>query len=306
MKQHLTFLLLFGILLVTSCTQDYKAVVDTVVQPSATKTTQPTETAVPTQTSTTAPTETAVPTQTNTPAPTTTPEPSPTPTVVAPTATATAHITLATASNDGKVTLEGIVVFDVAQEGLPCFPDIAPTVSYAPTYEHFLVIPACIETDNEIFLFRADGTGKQRITGAWDLLNGDRYEWLPDGQSFVYQRINSCCLSPEDIPADAPPVGIVRVDATTGEKVFVAPWAPREYHVVGLNSNGELPVHALPGAEYPIVGAIPHDGIHIWQIGESAQVDNALWLPIVYQDITGWIEYNVGYLDKQFDLNTYP
>ena len=225
MKRNLIIRIIFGVFLATSCSQDYEAVADTTVTTFATI--QLTETAVPTQTSTVSPTETAVPTQTNTPTATATPEMSPTPTVVAPTATATSHITLATASSDGKVTLNGVVILDVAQEEIACYDDIPPTISYAPTYEHFIVIPACLETDNEIFLFQADGTEKQRITGSWDLINWHNFEWSPDGQSFIYERLNSCCLSQEDIPDDAPPRGLVQVDVISGEKTLIATPTPR-------------------------------------------------------------------------------
>ncbi len=183
----------------------------------------------------------------DTPAPTSTPttQPSSTATAVAPTPELTATAILespeetetavttptaimtAVATDDGKVTLDGKVLLDIATEAPGCFTDIPAEIAYAPTNEYFLVIPACIEQDNQLFLFRADGTGKQQITGPWDYLNGLNVTWADDGLSFTYERLNSCCLSPEDIPADAPAVGLVQVDVLTGEKVLIATPTPR-------------------------------------------------------------------------------
>ena len=143
-------------------------------------------------------------------------------TAVPSTPTATPPITRATASEDAKVYLNDKLLFDVQAEGIPCYEDIPVTIAYSPTQEHFLVIPACLEGDNELYLFRADGTGKQRLTSAWDRLNLENVTWAADGQSFTYERLNACCLSPENIPDDAPPVGMVQVNIQTGEKVLIA------------------------------------------------------------------------------------
>ncbi len=182
----------------------------------------------------------AMPTATHTPSPTvaltSTPLPTakltntPLPTVAltntsVPTSTATSF-PLATAGEDGKVYLESVVLFDIHEDAPGCFDDIPIEIAYSPSFEHFLVIPACIEGDNHLFLFRSDGSGKQRVTDAWDWLNFNHYEWASDGQSFTYERINSCCLSPEDIPADAPPQGLVQVDVTTLEKTFIGTPVP--------------------------------------------------------------------------------
>ena len=222
MKHYFFIAVLFGLMLVTSCAPNLEPVAETAV--TALPTTAETETALPTNTPMPEPT---VQPATATPTPdiviTSTAVP-PTPTI---TPTATPAITLASASDDGKIYLEDQVVLDIQAEGLPCFPDIPAEIVYAPTYEHFLVIPACIEGDNYLYLFRADGTEKQLITGPWDFLNFNNVTWAEDGLSFVYQRINSCCLSPEDIPADAPPRGLVEFNVVTGEKVLIATPTPR-------------------------------------------------------------------------------
>ena len=178
-----------------------------------------TATAVPPTT-----TPTAMATATNSPEPT---NPPPTETAVPPSVTPTpTMVPLVTAvyQDDGTVTLDGAVIFDIEAEGIPCFPDIPAEILYAPTNAHFLVIPACIEGDNYLYLFLADGSGKQLITAEWDFVNFTNASWADDGQSFTYERINSCCLTPPD---DAPPVGLVQVDVLTGEKVLIATPTPR-------------------------------------------------------------------------------
>ena len=162
------------------------------------------------------PTPTAIPTTASTEATATSaPE--------AETAVPTPSLPVATASDDGKVYLGDKVLLDIEAEGIPCFLDIPAKIIYSPSSDYFLVIPACLEGDNELYLFRADGTDKQRITGAWDVLNFNNVTWANE-QSFIYERINSCCLIP---PADAPPVGQVQYDLLTGEKTLIATPTPR-------------------------------------------------------------------------------
>lgn len=217
MNRNLIILLLFVTMAMAGCSPDYESVADTAVTvPSvATETAQPTETAVATATAT------------STPEPTATPTLDPTAEIVTETAVTAPTIPTAVATDNGKVTLDGKVLLDIATEAPGCYTDILAEIAYAPTNEYFLVIPACIEQDNQLFLFRADGTGKQQITGPWDYLNVLNFTWADDGLSFTYERLNSCCLSPEDIPVDAPPVGLVQVDVLTGEKVLIATPTPR-------------------------------------------------------------------------------
>ena len=179
---------------------------DTAVPPAA----SPTATA--TLSPTPAPTVTAVPTNT----PSTTPQPTATATATpTPTITPTAFPTAA-ATDDGLVYLEDQLLLDTQQEAPGCFG--VGEISYAPTNDYFLVLLSCFEGDNEAFLFKADGSGRQKITGQWRFLNYNYYDWSPDGRYLVYQRINSCCATP---PADAPPVGLVRYDAAAGEERFL-------------------------------------------------------------------------------------
>ena len=192
------------------------AVSATDVAPTAlTATALPSTTVIPTATATPMPTDTPIATATFVPTdmPTVTAVPSDTPTpVVTPFAT-----------ESGLVYLGETLLIDIATEGPGCYVDIAPDVVYAPTGTHFFVLLACIEGDNHAFVFAANGRDKQRITSVWDLVNMDEISWSADGRTILYQRINSCCLAPEDIPADAPTQGIVEYDVESGEKVVIEP-----------------------------------------------------------------------------------
>ena len=210
MKTYLALFILCVTTAVSGCTSNSEPVAEAIPSPAATNTASPPDTAVPNPP----------------PIPSPTPEPTSTPTAVAETATAvpTAAPVTAVAHEDGTVTLADEIIFDVQAEGIPCFPDIPAEILYAPTNAHFLVIPACIEGDNYLYLFLADGSGKQLITAEWDFVNFNNASWADDGQSFTYERINSCCLTPPD---DAPPVGLVQVDVLTGEKMLIATPTPR-------------------------------------------------------------------------------
>lgn len=184
-----------------------------------------TATAVPTRTTAPVATHTQQPTATATAVPTTAPTLTATPTSE-PTATATASPTLLPtpfAPGDGLVYFGELVLLDILEEAPGCYTDIPPYVEYSPTQTHFFLLLACIETDNQAFVFAADGSGKQRITAAWDLVNMEEISWSDDGRTIRYERINSCCLAREDIPEDAPPQGLVEYEIASGEKSLTEP-----------------------------------------------------------------------------------
>jgi len=103
-------------------------------------------------------------------------------------------------------------------------------ILYAPTNDYFLVIVGCIEGDNLLFLFRADGGDKKQITGKLDVVNYQEVEWAADGKSFTYHRINGFGYDKKTLERigvkDAPPEGMVRYDITTGEKTLVGSYKP--------------------------------------------------------------------------------
>jgi hypothetical protein len=183
--------------------------------------------AIPTLTATTATQEatlTATATvflPTNTPAATATQEATATATAVS-TATPTSAPT-PFATEDGLVYLGETLLLDILAEAPGCYVDLQPYVVYSPTKTHFFIMPLCIEGDNQAFVFAADGSDKQRITAPLDLVNMDNISWSADGRTIRYERINSCCLSPEDIPANAPPQGIVEYELDSGTKTVISP-----------------------------------------------------------------------------------
>jgi hypothetical protein len=185
----------------------------------------------------------------------------------------------------------------MSTDNLACFGIGA--ITYAPTRNYFLVVFQCFEGDNEAYLFRADGSGKTRVTGKWDYINYSDYQWAADGLSFTYQRINSCCLSADQIPASAPPQGIVRYEVISGVKVLVAtPTPPADFfRVINMQSNDVLNVRSGAGVNYPIVGTIPYNGTAIRITGQGVGVGQSTWFPIQYNELTGWV--NGGYLVKQ-------
>jgi len=52
---------------------------------------------------------------------------------------------------------------------------------------------------------------------------------VSDGGSFVYERINACCLPPSAVPPNAPLPGLVRYDVEAGEKKLIS-----KHRVVGV------------------------------------------------------------------------
>lgn len=215
----------------------------------------------------------------------------PTPTAIAtvappPSPTATTMLT-AKKTADGKVYLGDQLLLDVAQDAPGCF-GIGP-IAYSPVGKYFVVVADCFEGDNEAFLFRADGSGRQRLTTQWDFINYYDFEWAADGSAFIYRRINSCCAVP---PPEAPVPGRVQYDVQTGAKTVVS-----RYQVVNVASNDTLNVRSGPGTSNPAVGQIPFDGMGIEITGQGVLVRSALWVSVRYAELTGWV--NRDYLAEQ-------
>ncbi|MCJ7740882.1 hypothetical protein MUP32_06260 [Candidatus Microgenomates bacterium] len=105
-------------------------------------------------------------------------------------------------------------------------------ILYAPTDDYFLVILGCFEADNEIILFKADGSDKKQITDpkGWDVVNNYEAEWEKDGKSFIYHRINSFATDPTTFArmgvVNPPKEGMIRYELTTGEKTWIGPYQP--------------------------------------------------------------------------------
>jgi len=105
-------------------------------------------------------------------------------------------------------------------------------ILYAPTNDYFLVILGCFEADNEIILFKADGSDKKQITDprGWDVVTNYEAEWEKDGKSFIYHRINSFATDPTTFARmgvkNPPKEGMIRYELATGEKTWIGPYHP--------------------------------------------------------------------------------
>ncbi len=197
---------------------------------------------------------------------------------------------------DGKVYFDTAVILDIPTE-TGCFADIPPDISHSPNHAYFLLIPACFEGDNHLFLFQADGTDKLQLTGGFEYINFSEIVWAPDSQSFTYTRLNSCCLAPSDIPVAAPPPGQVQYVVETGEKILRTP--PHEFlvQVVNVVQGDTLNVRTGAGIDNPIAGQLPQGELDIYVTGTGENVGQVVWLPIRYQDLTGWV--NSTFLIRQ-------
>ena len=82
----------------------------------------------------------------------------------------------------------------------------------------------------------------------------------------------------------------------TATSVPVPPYSGT-YMVVNVASDDVLNVRAGAGVSHPIVGVIPHNGTGVQVTGAGEQVDGALWAPIKYKEIAGWV--NSNYLAHQ-------
>lgn len=78
-----------------------------------------------------------------------------------------------------------------------------------------------------------------------------------------------------------------------------ATWSPEIilYSVIHVSSNDVLNIRAGAGVNYEVVGNIPYNGRDIQIVGDGVQANNATWVPILYNGITGWV--NSYYLTQQ-------
>lgn len=100
------------------------------------------------------------------------------------------------------------------------------------------------------------------------------------------------------LPPTVPPM-TVTAPATDG---YPPPPPPSQggapYTVVSVTNDDVLNVRSGVGIENPIVGTIPPAGMGVQLLGEGEEAaDGALWLPIQYQEVRGWV--NSNYLARQ-------
>ncbi len=98
-------------------------------------------------------------------------------------------------------------------------------------------------------------------------------------------------LTPTPTPTAAPtpsptPTPELSIDVTPGP-----------YAVVDVATDDVLNVRAQAGVSHPIVGTIPPYGMDVDVTGSGREVDGAVWVPIQYEDVAGWV--NSNYLARQ-------
>jgi hypothetical protein len=113
------------------------------------------------------------------------------------------------------------LLLDVIKDAPGCF-GVDKIVS-PPLLNYFLVLLDCFEGDNDGFLFSVDGKEKHKITGQFDYINYSNVALSPDGNAFVYERINSCCHSKSELPSNVPKAGIIFYDINTHRKKVLVP-----------------------------------------------------------------------------------
>ena len=202
--------------------------------------------------------------------------------------------TLSVSESRAKLLLGGTVLLDAQADGFRSIHGI----TYSPTREHFLVI-ACGDgcTQTAGFLFKADGSGKRKITAPWEAIFQSKVEWSETGQSVFYYRVRSTGAEP---PKNAPHRGWIQIDVKTGRK---SPGVGRSlkltatYGVLSLSGGSVLKVHAQPESKAKIVGTIPSYAKGIKVTGSGAKVGREVWIPVRFQDISGWV--NQDYLFEE-------
>ena len=91
-------------------------------------------------------------------------------------------------------------------------------------------------------------------------------------------------------PADTPTASPVQPEVSSCDASGI-------FAVVDVVSDDALNVHSAAGVANPIVGTIPPYGMGVRIMGDGEQVDGALWVPVQYEEINGWV--NANYLACQ-------
>lgn len=109
-------------------------------------------------------------------------------------------------------------------------------------------------------------------------------------------------------------------DTASGERVVPTPEAGAELEaqeidgfapgiddrvaIVGIAAGQTLSVHALPGANQPIIAEIPSTATDLFGYGETSETpDGRQWWLIRYEDAQGWIEPGAAYLGGPVDIS---
>ncbi len=206
---------------------------------------------------------------------------------------ASAQVAKATISETGaQLTLGGKLLLDSQKDGFMSLKE----VRYSPKGDQFLVIACGYECNDNIgFVFKADGSGKRKITARWDYILQSVVEWSEDRRKIYYYRINSTGADP---PGNAPAEGWVEVDLKTGRKATATTRRLKtdaSYAVFNVAGNDVLNVRAKPNERAEIAGAIPPKAKGIKVTGAGVKVGLARWVPISYHEVTGWVNQRFLY-----------
>lgn len=72
------------------------------------------------------------------------------------------------------------------------------------------------------------------------------------------------------------------------------------YKIVEVKANDTLNLRSMAGMNYPVISKIPYNGQNVEVTGKGVAVENSLWVPVRYQQVTGWV--NSNFLAEQGNL----
>lgn len=73
------------------------------------------------------------------------------------------------------------------------------------------------------------------------------------------------------------------------------------YRVVSVRNDDVLNIRSQPGISSSITGSIPYNSKGIKIIGKAVNIEDDVWIPIMHEDIEGWV--NFKYLDTERSPN---
>lgn len=181
------------------------------------------------------------------------------------------------------------VLLDAQQDGFMSIKEVLP----APDQTHFAVVACGYECNDNIgFLFRADGSGKRKLTARWDAILQTALEWSADGRQLYYYRINS---SGAAAPRRAPAAGWVAVDVRTGTKSAAQMRrleTTASYAVFNVPPADVLHVRARATAKAQSIGTLTNEAKDVRVTGPAVRNGSILWVPIRANGLTGWVNQN--------------
>jgi hypothetical protein len=190
-----------------------------------------------------------------------------------------------------QLSLKGKVLLDALQDGFMQVSEVRP----APNGRYFLVIACGFECfDNIGFLFKANGTGKRRITPRGSYLLRHYAEWSADSQYVYFFRSNSTAA---DLPPHPPLEEWKQVHVVTGAYTAATTrrLKPQAKYAVFRVYGDVLNVRAAPQAKATIVGTLSQGDSGLLFAGETKQTGKTVWAKIKFGHLTGWVNQSFLY-----------